>query len=347
MKTINTLCGEVEVSKLGVISPHEHILIDLTNQFVEPKTDEQIEISKHKVNINNLDILRRNPYAVKDNLCLNSIDTAIYELGFLKRVGGNTVIDLTLRGIGRDVRNLKMVSQETGVNIVAGCGLYTYDTVSEQEEAMSVDQLAKHFIEELTVGIDGTNIKAGIIGEIGTSDYIRPVEERSLRAAAVASVKTGTPIYVHIYPWGKEGLKSLDILGECGVRAKDVCICHVDVEFDYDYITSVLKRGAYIEFDNFGKEFYILKEPGDFAGGSFARDVERVHVIKRLVEDGYEDNILLANDVCLKELLHSYGGWGYDHVMSNIMTMMVAEGIDKYIVEKLVKKNPNNFLSGN
>lgn len=346
MKTIQTLNGAVEVAKLGVIAPHEHILIDLTSQFTEPKTAARKALAQQKVNIGNLDILRRDPYAIRDNLLLDSMETALYELDFLKRTGAATVIDLTLRGIGRDVRKLQKIAAQAGLNIVAGCGLYTHDTVPPREAAMSVEQLAEHFVAELTAGIEDSPLKAGVIGEIGTSDYIRPVEERALRAAAIASVITGVPIYVHLYPWGKEGLKVLDILGEHGVAPWDICICHVDVAFDDDYIVALLQRGAYVEFDNFGKEFYILKEPGGFAGGAFARDVERVHVIKRLIAAGYEDQILLANDVCLKELLHSYGGWGYDHVIGNIVPMMIAEGIDKDAAAKLVTANPNNFLAG-
>ena len=290
--------------------------------------------------------MRRNPYKVKDNLLLNDVETTIYEMGFVKRAGIDTIVDLSLRDIGRDVGKLKKISEASGVNIIAGCGLYTYDTVEQAEETMSAEQLAEWMVGELTVGIEGTGIKAGVIGEIGTSETIRPVEEKSLHAAGIAQKQTGLPVYVHIYPWGKEGNKALGILMQHGVSPERVCICHGDVTFDYEYLTSVLKRGAYIEFDDFGKEFCILPEPGGFAGGDFAKDSERVNILKKLIDDGYKQQILLANDVCLKVLLHSYGGWGYDHVISNIVPMMYAAGISQEAIDRIIKLNPISFLTG-
>ncbi len=346
MDTINTVKGVMKIEDLGVIAPHEHIFINLLNQYPGRKDVYRVDGDNDKVNIKNLGDLRRNCYLIRDNLVLDDIDTAIDEMEYYKHARGNSVVDLTPIGVGRDIKKLKKVSETTGVNIIVGCGLYTHDAIPEQLGRMTVEELAAHYIHELTVGIDFTDIKAGVIGEIGTSDKIYPVEERALRAAAIAHKETDAPIYVHTYPWGHEAEKVLDIIEEYGVEASRVCICHLDVKIDYDYMTSVLKRGAYLEFDDFGKEFYIIKKPGEFAGGAFACDIERVHMIKKLIADGYEDQLLLANDVCLKQLLHTYGGWGYDHVMSNIVPMMISEGIDEKVTKKIVEDNPKRFLSG-
>lgn len=346
MDTINTVNGLMRIEDLGLIAPHEHVFINISNQYPGKKDIYGIDGDSDKVDIKNLGALRRDCYLIRDNLILDDLDAAIYEMGYLKRAGGNTLVDLTLDGIGRDVLKLKAVSDATGINIIAGCGLYTHDTVSSHLSDKSVDELAELFVRELTEGIGDTGIKAGVIGEIGTSDRIYPVEEKALRAAAMASRATSVPIYVHTYPWGNRGMEVLDIIEEYGVPASRVCICHVDVQFDEDYIVSLLKRGAYIEFDDFGKEFYIIKKPGEFAGGAFATDVERVRMLIKLADMGYEEGVLLANDVCLKILTHSFGGWGYDHVFSNIVPMMQNEGMDEKLIKKLVEINPKCFLSG-
>ena len=345
MRKINTVNGPVEIDQLGIVAPHEHIFINITNQYPGDKKIPGIDGDNDKVDIKNLGILRRNCYFIRDNMIIDSVETAIYETLFFKQAGGKTIVDLTLPGICRDVLKLKEVSDATGLNIITGCGLYTDDTIPESFRHMDVDELAEHIVSELTVGIESTGIKAGVIGEIGTSENILPDEEKSLRAAAIASKKTGTPIYVHIYPWSANGEKALDIVEEYGVAASSVCICHVDVKFDYDYMVRLLKRGAYIEFDNFGKEFYIIKKPGEFAGGAFANDIERVHMVIKLCEQGFEKRILLANDVPLKVLLRSYGGWGYDHVHSNIVPMLRCEGIDERTLDVLIKENPGRFLA--
>lgn len=346
MNTINTVNGPISLDEMGLTSPHEHVFINISNQYPGKKDAYGINGDTDKVNIKNLGALRRDCYLIRDNLILDDLETAIYEISYLARAGVKTLVDLTLDGIGRDVLKLKAVSAATGVNIVAGCGLYTHDTIPKNFADMDVEELAEHIIRELTVGIGSTGIKAGVIGEIGTSERIYPAEEKSLRAAALANKSTGVPIYIHTYPWGNAGEKALDIIQEYGCSLSNVCICHVDVQFDLDYIVALLKRGAFIEFDDFGKEFYIIKKPGEFAGGAFATDVERVHMLLKLASMGFDKQILLATDVCLKELLHSYGGWGYDHIYSNIIPVMRNEGLDDLLIRTLVEENPKRFFQG-
>ncbi len=346
MDTINTINGVMKTEDLGIVAPHEHVFIDISNQYPGKKSLYGIDGDNDKVNISNLGALRRNCYLIRDNLIIDDLYTAINEMECYKRAGGNTLVDLTPVGIGRDVRKLKKVSDASGINIILSCGLYTQDTIPEQYARMNAEELGAHYIHELTVGIEGTDIKAGVIGEIGTSDKIYPIEEKALRAAAIASKHTGAPIYVHTYPWGHEAVRILDIIEEYGVPASNVCICHLDIQIEFDYMNSVLKRGAYLEFDNFGKEFYIIKKPGEFAGGAFACDIERVRMIMKLAAEGYEDRLLLANDVCLKILLRTYGGWGYDHVLSNIVPMLLSEGMDERTVKKITELNPRRFLAG-
>lgn len=345
MKTINTVTGAVSIDSLTTVLPHEHLLINLTNQYSGKKVF-GIDGENDKISLENLGLLRRDCYIMKDNLLLDSPDTASDELEYFKRAGGDAVVEVTPCGVGRDVRVLRDISLKTGVKIIAGTALYTHDAIPEHLEKMSVEELADFFVSELTVGIDGTDIKAGVIGEIGTSTEIYPVEERALRAAALASLKTGAPILVHTYPWGKMGLDALDIISEYGLPLNRVCICHVDVKFDEDYIKEIIKRGAWVEFDDFGKEFYIVTKPGEFAGGAFASDVERVRMMDKLCREGYSDRILASNDICLKMLLHRYGGYGYDHMLSNICPMMECEGMSTEFIEKIINHNPKEFLKG-
>jgi phosphotriesterase-related protein len=66
--------------------------------------------------------------------------------------------------------------------------------------------------------------------------------------------------------------------------------------------------------------------------------------LKRLIDDGYKNQILLSCDVCLKTCLRTYGGWGYDHVLKNIVPMMEDEGISKEDIKLMLIDNPGNFL---
>jgi len=189
----------------------------------------------------------------------------------------------------------------------------------------------------LTVGIGGTDIKAGVIGEIGTDNPIHPNEWKNLIAAGLASKQTGAVVMVHTNPWGGFGLEVADFLIKRGVASPKIVICHTDVQIDLPYIRSLLKREVFVEFDNFGKEFYVDRLR------MFSRDIERVRAIKTLVNEGYGKQLLVTNDLCLKSMLHRYGGWGYDHILNNIVPMMREQEIDAETVNLFLQDNPRRL----
>lgn len=343
--SVITVSGLIDDHALGVMSPHEHVLCDIRNQFTGFSAASKRALSEQPVQMSNLDVLSRNPYAVRDNLVLNDVVVAKEELLRFKRAGGDTIVDATLDAIGRDPEALLSISRATGINIIAGCGYYTYDTHPEDMDSKSVEQIAQEMLTDLTEGMAGTSIRSGVIGEIGTSEEIHPNEKKVLIAAAKAHAETGAGIIVHTYPWATQGLDALEILTQRGVRPDKVIICHIDVEFNLDYCMELVKAGAFIEFDDFGKEYFIDKRNRGFAGGVFARDIERVQTLKHLIDAGYLSNLLISCDVCLKTLLHRYGGWGYDHVLTNIVPMMREEGITAEQVDILLKENPRRFLT--
>ncbi len=339
-----TVQGVKESTDLGVITPHEHILLDLRNQFTYHPEATRTAYAEQTVNIRNLDVLSRDPYAVRDNLLMNDMRLAERELLEFKKAGGDTVVDATSTAIGRDPEALMRISRATGLNVIAGCGYYTYDTHPANMDAKTVDEIAAEMVRDITVGMQGTGIRAGVIGEIGTSVEIYPNEKKVLVAAAAAQRKTGAAVIVHTYPWGKQGLEALRILLDNGVAPRKVSINHVDVVLDLDYCVKIAETGAFFEFDDFGKEYFIDKRYRGFAGGVFARDIERVKALKTLIEKGFLANILMSCDVCLKTLLHRYGGWGYDHILTHIVPMMLDEGIPRQKVDVILRDNPREWL---
>lgn len=344
MQTIETVLGPIACDKLGTIAPHEHFFIDTTFEAQTPKTEEARRLFESEVSIQNIDVLRRNPFLVRDNMVLDDLETAVYEVNRFKKAGGDTIVDLTNIGIKRDLKKIREVSRRTGVNVIAGCGLYTGLTVPEPYASMNARQLADWMIDEIRNGDQETGIKPGVIGEIGTSETVEPLEAKSLRAAAWANLETGLPIYIHTYPWSRASLDAIGILTHEGVKPEQICICHLDVEFDREYLEKVFDTGAYAMFDNFGKEYYFTKQDAVFSGGPFETDLDRVRMIIRMIREGHTDRLMLATDVCLKSLLHSYGGWSYDHIFTNIIEMMENEGIAPEDIDTVIHKNPRRFL---
>ena len=339
---IKTVCGEIEKSALGVVAPHEHVLLDLTAFYQELPVPGIEDPASQKVEMWNLGILSRDCYALKDNLLLTDEELAIKELNFYKNAGGNTVVDASLPGIGRDPEGLKRISEATELNIIMGTGFYVGETHPEELSSMTEEEIGELMAKELTEGVNG--ICAGYIGEIGISEIFDDKERRILRAAAVAHKKTGAAINVHINPWTTNGIEAADILLNAGVNPAKICISHIDVENREDYILKLLEKGVYVEFDNFGKEYYIRREVRNSGYGLFVHDTERVTLVKKLIDMGYLNQILLTCDLCLKNLLHTYGGWGYDHVLTNIVPMMEDEGITDEEIKTMLVKNPAEWL---
>ena len=145
-------------------------------------------------------------------------------------------------------------------------------------------------------------------------------------------------------PATRASLDAIKILTDEGVKPEQICICHLDVEFNHEYLCQVFDTGVYAEFDDFGKEYYFAAADGAFAGGPFETDRDRVRWIIRMIKEGHKDRLLLATDVCLKALLHTYGGWGYDHIFTNITVMMENEGISKEDIHTILHENPTRFV---
>ena len=336
---IMTVNGVIGKADLGVTTPHEHALIDISNQYPGERSPNNPGWTE-KVGRKHYELLMKDPYALCDNLRLDDKDTAVAEVKRFADAGGKTFVDVTTPCIGRDVKFLKRLADETGLNVVAACGFYTADAHQKRVAAMSADMIADEFTRELDEGIDGTGIRAGIIGEIGTSQTLFDEEIKVLRAAAVAHGRTGAPVMVHLNPWAKHALKVIDILEAGGVAPERICLCHLDVLLDLADMRAVLKRGAYVEFDNFGKEF-----TSGSAYGRFPSDAERLEILYRLVDDGFLPRLLASCDVCLKNLLTIHGGPGYAHVVGKMAGLIREARSDAdALLKALLVDNPANYL---
>ena len=334
---ITTVLGEISEDKLGITSSHEHIFIDM-RKCVDI-TGNEPACFYDKICMENRAEVFADPYGILDNALLEGVDAAVEEMNYFKKWGGQTIVDCTLDEIGRDPMALKEVSLRSGVNIIVGCGHYYHKAHFPYVEKASVQELADEMRKDILYGIGDTDIKAGIIGEIGTSAIMSDSEKKVLTAAGMVGAETGKAIHVHTDLYTENGFEVIDILTREGARPEKICIDHVDVWLRPDYIRALLQKGVYVEFDNFGKEFYTSRER------RFAYDLERIRLLATLLKEGYGSQILVCNDICLKTMWKTYGGNGYAHILRAIRDMAVEEGIDKKAYDALLTKNVKNFLS--
>ncbi len=338
---IQTVLGPIEPGDLGTTLAHEHALIDLRCLLEPPRDPEMQWLVDRPVDAGSRLALQERPYASKDNLRLDREEDAAHELQAFKDAGGTALIDLTVDGIGPDPGALQRLASRTGLHIVAGVGIYRAIAHPAWVRAAGPADIAEHFIRRLQVGFDGTDIRAGVLGEIGTSSPLHPDEVKVLRGAAQAHRQTGVPINVHPAIWHREGPRILDILAADGVDLRRVALSHMDELLDYDYHCSLAVRGAWLSFDTFGSEFHFADE-----GAREPTDTERLAALLRLLEAGWAGQILLSQDVCTKLQLTRYGGKGYAHILRNVVPALEASGVSAETIHELLVDNPRRFLAG-
>lgn len=333
---ISTVLGEINENELGVCSSHEHVLIDMRG-CVNINGNEPPLFYKKMEPSDRAEVIC-DPYAILDNALQDSIDDAVEELKYFKEHGGDTMLDCTPDEIGRDPLALKEISERSGVNIILGCGHYYHKAHFPYVKDAGVEELAEEMHRDLTEGIGNTGIRAGFIGEIGTSAVITPDERKVLYAAGMIGAECGSAVHIHTDLYTENGYEIINILTGEGMKPEKICIDHVDVLLRPNYIKGLLDMGAYVEFDDFGKEFYTSEER------RFAYDLERIRLLKELIDDGYGDKILVCNDICLKSMWKKYGGAGYAHILRAVKYMAIENGIDENIYNSMLTNNVRNFL---
>ncbi|WP_159587805.1 phosphotriesterase family protein [Chelativorans xinjiangense] len=333
---VMTVAGAISVEKLGVTLMHEHILNDCRCWWNEPEEPERRYLADQPVSIEILSELRQDPFVNKHNIALDDEALAIEELHRFAKAGGHTVVDPTCRGIGRDPLALQRISAATGLQIVMGAGYYLQSSHPPAVAGMSADDIADQIVGEALEGVDGTGARIGLIGEIGVSSDFTGDEEKSLRGAARAQVRTGLPLMVHLPGWFRLGHKVLDIAAEEGADLRHTVLCHMNPSHDdFAYQSELAARGAFIEYDMIGMDFFYADQQVQCPS-----DEEVARAIVRLIEAGHLDRILLSHDVFLKMMLTRYGGNGYAFVLRHFLPRLIRHGVDGAALETLMRGNP-------
>lgn len=300
--SIHTVLGEIAPSDLGRCLPHEHLICDFS------------------------------PVTGGGDHLLNEVELMIDELAYFTAAGGTTLVEVTPPDLGRNHLALRHIAQRSGVQVVMGTGWYRRAFYPEHLDRTGTNEVAEAMVTELTQGAAGTDVRAGVIGEIGVDrDTISGVEERVLRASARAHLRTGAPVSTHssMFP---VGLAQLDVLVEEGMAPDRVVIGHADTYLDTDYHHAVLRRGANLQFDTAGRNH-------------MNPDRRRAESFVRLAHDGWLDRLLLSSDRCLRSDLRGFNGAGYDHVLTSFRQLLLDLGLTADEFDVVTMDNPARVLA--
>ena len=269
----------------------------------------------------------------KNNLdCrLDQYDLICQEMKDLRALGVSNIIEMTNRYMGRNPQFMLDLMRDTGINVVACTGYYQDAFFPEHVSARSVEQLAQEMVDEIVIGIDGTELKAGIIAEIGSSEgVITPLEEKVFIAAARAHIETGRPISTHT-SFSTMGLEQLALLQAHGVDLSRVTVGHCDLKDNLDNILRMINLGAYVQFDTIGKNNYYPDE-------------KRIGMLHALRNRGLLNRVMLSMDITRRSHLKANGGNGYDYLLTTFIPQLRQSGFSQADVDTMLRDNPSQFF---
>lgn len=265
--------------------------------------------------------------------------------------GIETIVDATTNECGRNVRFLKKISDLTGINIICSTGYYfqaesSYAYWNFRKGFADIEQeIYDMMYTEVTKGIEGTDIKAGVIKLASSFNEITPMEEHFFKAAARVQHDTGVVIITHTQQ-GTMGVQQADLLIANGASPEKIAIGHMCGSTDIAYHEDVLKRGVYVNLDRFGLQGELFHTP---------TDEQRMDVIKTLCDKGYGDKILLGHDsvnvnlgrplVMTPFMQEALKDANIRTIGAKVLPGLKARGMSDDAIDALLTANPQRIFS--
>lgn len=344
---VTTVLGDVDAADLGVVLPHEHLIANAVGQWLPPTDQEGLAEATRPFTPRIRGAVQMDPFGYRDALQQLDLQVALTELRELASLGRHTIAELSIPGIGRDPVALQALSRMSGVQIVMGCGEYVEHAHSAYVKHSSPETIRDVLVEELTQGVGTTGIRAGIIGEIGTSNTPTAEELKVLHGAALAQRETGVALNIHrsIFPDPLATLPAIDHVLALGVDPGKVVVSHVDERPEPEFALRAAERGVLVELDTFGMEQWAVSAR---RGDEYPRrglDQDRYGMLRTLLDAGYVDQVLLSHDLCMKPQFLEHGGWGMTHLTVNVEPRLRAMGVTRAEIETMRVENPRRVLA--
>lgn len=304
-REVITVNGPIRPEELGFTMSHEHLIL---NFFAYARSYDDV---------------------------LDEESVMTWELSQYIKAGGRSIVDCTSIGLKRNPAAIRRIASATSAHIVMGTGWYREMVYPPYIYEMTTNQLADYMVEEITTGAEGTGIRAGMIGEIGTEQgSISPAQERVFRAAARAQKRTGVSIWTHTTHFGSLALEQIALLKEEGVPANRIVISHLGDRFECEFLRPIAEEGVYMSIDNVGYE-----------GNGYPPDDVRANNVAFLVREGFIKQVMMSMDIGAKKFLLSYKGHGFAHLIQNFLPLLKSKGVSDEEIRTMTVANPANALA--
>jgi phosphotriesterase-related protein len=273
------------------------------------------------------------------------VTDAVSRLNELKSRGVDSIVDLTVIGLGRYIPRIQRIAAETNINIIVATGVYTYNDVpmyfhfqGPGTELGGAEFMTDMFVKDIEEGIADTGVKAAILKCATDRQGVTPGVERVLRAVAQAHRRTGVPISTHTHAGTERGLEQQHIFEEEGVDLARVVIGHSGDTTDIDYLENLIARGSYIGMDRFGIDVLLPFE-------------ERVNTVAKMCERGHANRMVLSHDAsCFNDWLPEAAlpsvlpNWHYLHIHNDVIPALKERGVTDEQLYLMLVENPRKFF---
>lgn len=319
MGVVQTFRGPVDSDELGAVLIHEHVFV----------RNGELEL--------NLPDGEWDPGA--------AVETAVRGLTDLFELGIRTVVDLTVPGLGRDVGLVAAVAERAPVTLVASTGWYTPNVLPTFFQLRGPgrmidgpDPLVELFVRDITDGIAGTRVRAGMLKVMTDVEGVTPDVERVMAAAAVAHRQTGIPITTHSHPGSRNGLAQQLFLTRRGVAPERIIIGHSGDTEDLAYLRELMDNGSTIGMDRFGMEHVLPDE-------------RRLRTVLALVDEGYADRMVLSHDAAFYSHVTPPSWraahaprWRMDTIPRHVVPALREAGVSGDQIDEMLVRNPRRLL---
>ena len=335
--SIQTVLGPIAPETLGPTLMHEHVLCDIT-----PPRMAAMNVPWPEITLENyFDIIYgRVPHAPSYKLMIPEVITE--EVKKLHAAGGRGIVELTCGGIKPNPEGLAEIARQTDTQIIMGCGYYVEEYQSPEAFERSIDDFAQEMIGQVLDGAWGTEIRAGIIGEIGCQSPWTDHEKKVMRAALIAQQATGAAINVHPGRHPDQPQEVAEFIRAHGGDTTRVVISHIDrTVFDDDRLLRLADTGVVLEFDLFGREstFYSASDI------DMPNDGMRLKLLRMLIDHGHLERIVISHDICHCTRLTKFGGHGYAHIFKNVLPLMRGRGFTEAEIDTIMVATPRRVLT--
>jgi len=303
---VRTVLGDIRIEDMGFTLPHEHLLVHAADPSSPDFTDQFTD----------------------------SVDKVVEMLSEFRNDGGCCVVETTPENRGRDAEGLYAASQQSQVHILACTGYFRKEgeTQSDKFDLLEINQMAEYFIRDIEEGMDDTEIRAGWVKAGTGSSHMTPLDEKVLRAAARASLETGTCLHVHS-SLGTMGLEQIAIAESEGLDPGNMIIAHTDRIPDVRYHRKLLSRGVFLIYDS----------PGH---AGLSSDAFRIDLLKQLASEGYSGQLMVSNDMDRKKHHRVYGyGPGFTWIKDCFLPLLLEAGLSMSDVDNFMVYNPARAYS--